>query len=116
MLGTTFGGNHLACTAALAVLKVMQDENLMENATAIGEYLIEKLQGNRAIKELRGKGLMIGIELNEGFSNLRNRLLFEKHIFTGGAGANVIRLLPPLCITKEIADKFIEAFNELSNI
>ena len=116
MLGTTFGGNHLACTAALAVLKVMQDEKLMENATAIGEYLIENLQGNRAIKELRGKGLMIGIELNEGFSNLRNRLLFEKHIFTGGAGANVIRLLPPLCITKEIADKFLEAFNELSNI
>ena len=115
MLGTTFGGNHLACAAAIAVLKVMEEEQLICNAAAIGEYLMEKLKGHKAIKELRGKGLMIGIELNEGYSTLRNRLLFEKHIFTGGAGANVIRLLPPLCITKEIADQFIEAFTELEN-
>ncbi len=115
MLGTTFGGNHLACTAAIAVLDVLKEEKMIENAAEIGEYLMSNLKGNKAIKELRGKGLMIGIELNEGFSDLRNRLLFEKHIFTGGAGANVIRLLPPLCITKEIADKFLEAFNELSN-
>ena len=115
MLGTTFGGNHLACTAAIAVLDVMKEEKLVENAAEIGEYLIERLKGHKAIKELRGKGLMIGIELNEGFSTLRNRLLFEKHIFTGGAGANVIRLLPPLCITKEIADQFIEALTELEN-
>ncbi len=115
MLGTTFGGNHLACTAAIAVLDVLKEEKMIDNAAEIGQYLIDNLKGNRAIKELRGKGLMIGIELNEGFSDLRNKLLFEKHIFTGGAGANVIRLLPPLCITREIADKFLEAFNELSN-
>ena len=115
MLGTTFGGNHLACAAAIAVLKVMEEERLIENAAVIGDYLMEKLNGHKAIKELRGKGLMIGIELNEGYNTLRNRLLFEKHIFTGGAGANVIRLLPPLCITKEIADKFLEAFTELEN-
>ncbi len=115
MLGTTFGGNHLACAAAIAVLKVMEDEKLVENAAEIGNYLMERLKGHKAIKELRGKGLMIGIELNEGFNTLRNRLLFEKQIFTGGAGANVIRLLPPLCITKEIADRFIEAFTELEN-
>lgn len=115
MLGTTFGGNHLACTAAIAVLKVIKSENLIENAANIGEYIINRLKGNKAIKELRGKGLMIGIELNEGYSDLRNRLLFEKHIFTGGAGANVIRLLPPLCIDKATADKFIDAFNDLSN-
>lgn len=114
MLGTTFGGNHLACAAAIAVLKVMKEENLVENAAAMGEYLMSALRGNKAIKELRGKGLMIGIELNEGYTDLRNRLLFEKHIFTGGAGANVIRLLPPLCIDKATCDKFIAAFNELS--
>ncbi len=115
MLGTTFGGNHLACTAAIAVLEVMKEERLVENAAIMGEYLMDQLKGHKAIKELRGKGLMIGIELNEGFITLRNRLLFEKHIFTGGAGANVIRLLPPLCITREIADRFIAAFTELEN-
>lgn len=115
MLGTTFGGNHLACTAAIAVLEVMKEERLVENAATMGEYLMDQLKGHKAIKELRGKGLMIGIELNEGFTTLRNRLLFEKHIFTGGAGANVIRLLPPLCITREIADRFIAAFTELEN-
>ncbi len=92
----------------------MKEENLVENAAAMGEYLMAALRGNKAIKELRGKGLMIGIELNEGYTDLRNRLLFEKHIFTGGAGANVIRLLPPLCIDKATCDKFIAAFNELS--
>ena len=115
MLGTTFGGNHLACAAAIAVIDIIKEENLVENAANIGSYLMESLKGNKAIKELRGEGLMIGIELNEGYTDLRNRLLFEKHIFTGGAGANVIRLLPPLCITKDIADKFLEAFNKLSN-
>lgn len=115
MLGTTFGGNHLACAAAIAVLDIIKEENLVENAANIGSYLMKNLKGNKAIKELRGEGLMIGIELNEGYTDLRNRLLFERHIFTGGAGANVMRLLPPLCITKEIADKFLEAFNSLSN-
>ena len=114
MLGTTFGGNHLACAAAIAVLDIIKEENLVENAAKIGAYLMENLKGNKAIKELRGEGLMIGIELNEGYTDLRNKLLFEKHIFTGGAGANVMRLLPPLCITKEVADEFLKAFNELS--
>ncbi|MBR4882606.1 MAG: aspartate aminotransferase family protein [Bacteroidales bacterium] len=114
MLGTTFGGNHLACAAAIAVLDIIKEEMLVENAAKIGAYLMENLKGNKAIKELRGEGLMIGIELNEGYTDLRNKLLFEKHIFTGGAGANVMRLLPPLCITKEIADEFLKAFNELS--
>lgn len=114
MLGTTFGGNHLACTAALAVLKVMKEERLVENAAAVGQYLIDGLKGNKAIKELRGKGLMIGIELNEDWLDLRDRLLFEKHIFTGGAGKNVIRLLPPLMISRKDADAFLEAFNTLT--
>ncbi|MBR5735617.1 MAG: aspartate aminotransferase family protein [Bacteroidales bacterium] len=114
MLGTTFGGNHLACTAALAVLKVMEEEKLVDNAAAVGQYLLEGLKGNKAIKELRGRGLMIGIELEEEWSDLRDRLLFEKHIFTGGAGKNVIRLLPPLMITRKDADAFLEAFNSLT--
>ena len=114
MLGTTFGGNHLACAAAIAVLDIMKDESLMDNAAKVGDYLMHNLQGNKAIKQLRGRGLMIGIELNPGFETLRDRLLFEKHIFTGGAGANVIRLLPPLCLSEEQAGKFIESFNELT--
>ena len=114
MLGTTFGGNHLACAAAIAVLDIMKDESLMDNAAKVGDYLMHNLQGNKAIKQLRGRGLMIGIELNPSFETLRDRLLFEKHIFTGGAGANVIRLLPPLCLSEEQAAKFIESFNELT--
>lgn len=115
MLGTTFGGNHLGCAAAIAVLKIMKEEKLIENAASVGEFIIEGLKGNKAIKELRGKGLMIGIELNDGFTDMRNRLLFEKKIFTGGAGASVIRILPPLCISREEAGRFIDAFNELSD-
>ena len=114
MLGTTFGGNHLACAAAIAVLDIMKEEALMDNAAKLGDYLMRKLQGNRAVKDLRGRGLMIGIELNPGFGTLRDRLLFDGHIFTGGAGANVIRLLPPLCITEAQADIFLEAFNDLT--
>ena len=114
MLGTTFGGNHLACAAAIAVLDIINGEHLIENAAAHGEYLMKLLSGNPAVKQLRGRGLMIGIEVKEGFENLRDRLLFEKHVFTGGAGANVIRLLPPLCISKAEIDQFIERFNELT--
>ena len=114
MLGTTFGGNHLACTAAIAVMKVIRKENLLENARKMGDYLLNALRGNKAIKELRGRGLMIGIELKPEYEDLRNRLLFEEHIFTGGAGKRVIRLLPPLCISKEDCDRFIEAFNKLT--
>jgi acetylornithine/N-succinyldiaminopimelate aminotransferase len=114
MLGTTFGGNHLACTAALAVLKVMRDESLVENAAAMGKHLADGLRGNKAIKEMRGRGLMIGLELNDDYLDLRNRLLFEKHIFTGASGKNVIRLLPPLCMSMTDADLFLESFNELT--
>ena len=114
MLGTTFGGNHLACAAAIAVLDIINSEHLIENAAAQGEYLMKLLSGNPAVKQLRGRGLMIGIEVKEGFENLRDRLLFEKHVFTGGAGANVIRLLPPLVISKAEIDQFIERFNALT--
>lgn len=115
MLGTTFGGSHLACAAALAVLKVIEDESLIDNAKNMGDYLVSRLDGNKAIKEIRGRGLMIGLEMHPEYQDLRNRLLSEKKIFTGGAGKNVIRLLPPLCIDKETADRFVSAFNELTN-
>ena len=118
MLGTTFGGNHLACAAALAVLEVMNDENLVENAAVMGEYFMEglrKFEGEgKPFAQLRGKGLMIGMEVNPGFEDLRNRLLFEKSIFTGGAGKSIIRLLPPLCVGKEEADRFFKALGGLT--
>lgn len=113
-LGTTFGGNHLACTAAIAVMKVIKEENLMENAFKMGKYLTQRLKKNNAIKEMRGKGLMIGIELKPEYSFLRDELLFSKKIFTGNAGKSIIRLLPPLCISKKECDKFIESFNQLT--
>lgn len=110
MLGTTFGGNHLACAAAIAVLDVMKDEALIENAEAIGNYLIEQLNSIKGVKDVRGRGLMLGIDLEPEYADVRNKLLFEKHIFTGGAKNNVMRLLPPLSITKDEVDIFI---NEL---
>ena len=113
MLGTTFGGNHLACTAACAVLDVMQEENLIENAATVGEYLISQLKTIPQIKEIRGKGLMIGLEFDYPVKELRNKLLFEQHVFTGASGTNVIRLLPPLSLSKEQADCFI---GKLKNI
>ena len=113
MLGTTFGGNHLACTAACAVLDVMQEENLIENAAPVGEYLISQLKTIPQIKEIRGKGLMIGLEFDYPVKELRNKLLFEQHVFTGASGTNVIRLLPPLSLSKEQADCFI---GKLKNI
>jgi acetylornithine/N-succinyldiaminopimelate aminotransferase len=109
-LGTTFGGNHLACAAALAVLEVMQQDNLMQNATAIGSYLIEALKKFEQVKEVRGRGLMIGIELPEELANVKKDLLFKHFIFTGEAKPNVIRLLPALNLTKENADKFLSKF------
>ena len=114
MLGTTFGGNHLACTAALAVLDIIENEHLIENAQKIGEYFKTAFKGDRAVKEYRGKGLMIGLELNEEYHGLRNRLLFEKHFFTGAAGAGVIRLLPSLTISQATAESFITAWKELT--
>lgn len=114
MLGTTFGGNHLACTAAIAVLDIIKDKNLIENAAKIGEYLEKELKENKAIKEYRGRGLMIGLELKDEYVGLRDRLLFEKHFFTGAAGANVIRLLPSLTISQECAERFVNVWKELT--
>lgn len=110
MLGTTFGGNHLACAAALAVLEVMEQENLMANAEQVGDYFFTELSKIEGIKELRGKGLMIGIELPEALKDVKKNLLFTHNIFTGEAKPNVIRLLPALNISKAEADIFLEAF------
>ena len=107
MLGTTFGGNHLACAAAIAVLDVMKEESLVENAAAMGAYLKEKLAEVEGIDEVRGRGLMLGIPLATEFADVRDRLLFESRIFTGGAKNNTMRLLPPLSISKEEIDRFI---------
>ncbi|HYK77658.1 MAG TPA: aminotransferase class III-fold pyridoxal phosphate-dependent enzyme [Daejeonella sp.] len=111
MLGTTFGGNHLACAAALAVLEIIEQDKLIENAAATGAYLMEELQKFSQVKEVRGRGLMIGIELPEELSQVKNGLLFNQHIFTGEAKPNVIRLLPALNLSKAHADQFLEAFN-----
>ena len=112
MLGTTFGGNHLACAAALAVLEVLENENLMSNAASIGNYLQEELKKLPNITEVRGRGLMIGIELPEKFKDVKKNLLHKHKIFTGEAKPNVIRLLPALNITKTEADLFLEAIRK----
>ena len=112
MLGTTFGGNHLACAAAIAVLETIEREGLVENAARVGEHLLGELRRFDRLKEVRGRGLMIGVEIDGPGSELRRELLFEKHIFTGGAGASTVRLLPALCLTRELADRFLEAFAE----
>jgi acetylornithine aminotransferase len=112
MLGTTFGGNHLACAAALGVVEVIEQENLVENAREIGSYLIDELKKIAAIKNVRGEGLMIGFDVPEEIKNLRKHLLFEHHIFTGEAKPNVIRLLPALSLTKQHAQEFLQALTE----
>ncbi|MDQ8006092.1 MAG: aspartate aminotransferase family protein [Pedobacter sp.] len=112
-LGTTFGGNHLACAAGLAVLEVIEKDNLMKNAEEIGTYLIEELKKFEQVKEVRGRGLMIGIELPEELAHVKKDLLFKHFVFTGEAKPNVIRLLPALNLTKEHADDFLKAFAEL---
>lgn len=110
MLGTTFGGNHLACAAAIAVLEVMEQDQLMDNAQGVGTYLIEELKKIEGILEVRGRGLMIGIELPADRSDVKKNLLFKHHIFTGEAKPNVIRLLPALNLTREQAGHFLENF------
>ncbi len=107
MLGTTFGGNHLACAAGIAVLEIFEKENLVKNACEVGEYLMTCLQDIPNIKEVRGRGLMIGIEFEQPIKVLRKKLLFEQHVFTGASGTNVLRLLPPLVLTKADVDEFI---------
>lgn len=113
MLGTTFGGNHLACIAAIAVLEIMEKEQLLDNATKVGNYLIEELGKLSGIKEIRGRGLMIGIEFEESIKEIRSRLLFEEKVFTGVAGTNTIRLLPPLCLSMEEAADFMTRFKRV---
>ena len=116
-LGTTFGGNHLACAAALAVLDVMESSDLVENARHTGEYLMTRLkdlqQSQPHITDVRGRGLMIGIELDIPQKPIRERLVYEQHVFTGCTGTNLLRLLPPLCFTEDMADEFIE---KLTNV
>ena len=115
MLGTTFGGNHLACAAATAVLDIFEAEGLVENARKMGAYLIEELGKIPQLKEVRGRGLMIGVEIEGSGTEMRKRLLKEYHIFTGGAGASTVRLLPALTITRKEADRFLDAFRKLLN-
>ncbi len=112
-LGTTFGGNHLGCAAAIAVLDVMKEENLVENAAKVGAHLMEELKSFKGIKELRGLGLMIGMEFEEPIKEIRSKLLFEQKVFTGVSGTNVIRLLPPLCLSMEEADNFLERLHNV---
>jgi acetylornithine aminotransferase len=109
-LGTTFGGNHLACAAALAVLDVFESEKLVENAHSVGEYLMERLRAldSQRIKDIRGRGLMIGIDLDCPHAEVRKPLIYQEHCFTGCAGTNMLRLLPPLCLTKQDVDEFVE--------
>ena len=112
-LGTTFGGNHLACAAAIAVLDVMKQDGLVENAAKIGTFLMEELKKFPQIKEVRGQGLMIGMEFEEPIKEIRRKLLFEQKVFTGVSGTHVIRLLPPLCLSKAEADEFLARFKKV---
>ena len=122
-LGTTFGGNHLACAAALAVLDVFEQENLVENARVVGDYLMEGIRSicccatatdsTSHIKDVRGRGLMIGIDLDIPHKDVRQPLIYSEHCFTGCAGTNVLRLLPPLCLTKQEADEFIDKLKKI---
>lgn len=112
-LGTTFGGNHLACAAAIAVLDIMKDEKLIENAKTVGDYLQTELSKISGIKEVRGRGLMIGIEMHEPIKEKRSQLLFDEKIFTGSSGTHTFRLLPPLCLTTEEADLFLDKFKKI---
>ena len=116
MLGTTFGGNHLACAAAIAVLDVIEKEQLVENAETMGNYLMERLSKVAGIKELRGRGLMIGIEIEGSAPELRKQLVYEEHVFTGGAGRHTVRLLPALTIGKTEADRFMAHFEKVLGV
>ncbi len=114
-LGTTFGGNHLACAAALAVLDVFEEEKLVENAHEVGTYLMEQLKkiDSPHIQDIRGRGLMIGIDLDVPHKDVRQPLIYQEHCFTGCAGQNILRLLPPLCLTKAEADQFIDKLTRI---
>ena len=113
MLGTTFGGNYLGMAAALAVAEIFEREGLVANAAVVGKYLMDNMPRSPHLREVRGRGLMIGLEFDEPIAELRRRLLFEKHIFTGVAGRNMIRLLPPLTLNTAQAQLFLDAFAAL---
>lgn len=113
MLGTTFGGNHLACAGAIAVLDIMEKEQMIANTAKVGDFLIDELKHLPGLKEIRGRGLMIGVEFSDSIKEVRNKLLFEEKVFTGVAGTNTIRLLPPLCLTIEEAKEFIRRFKKV---
>ena len=115
MLGTTFGGSHLACAAACAVLDVMADEELVENARVTGQYLIDSLKSIKGLGEVRGKGFMVGMDVEGSATDLRRRLLHEHRIFTGGAGEHTVRLLPPLCTGKAEVDILIDKLSKSLN-
>ncbi|MDR3061846.1 MAG: aminotransferase class III-fold pyridoxal phosphate-dependent enzyme [Dysgonamonadaceae bacterium] len=112
-LGTTFGGNHLACTAAIAVLDIMKEENLIDHVNRVGNYLIGELGKFPQIKEVRGHGLMIGLEFEQPIKEMRSKLLFEEKVFTGVTGAHVFRLLPPLCLSMQEAEEFLKRFKNI---
>jgi acetylornithine aminotransferase len=116
LLGTTFGGNHLACAAGVAVLEVLEGENLIENAATLGEYLQQQARGFDRVKEVRGRGLMIGIELDQSVDKVRDALLFEHRIFCGYAGKHTLRLLPSLALGRSEADRFLEAFEAVLSV
>jgi acetylornithine/N-succinyldiaminopimelate aminotransferase len=113
LLGTTFGGNHLACAAGIAVLDIIKDENLIDNAANLGNYLMKELKAIPGIKEVRGRGLMIGIEFEQPAEEIRKKLLFEHRMFTGASGKHTIRLLPSLAVSKQELDAFLEAFEKV---
>ncbi|WP_163708797.1 aspartate aminotransferase family protein [Mangrovibacterium lignilyticum] len=115
MLGTTFGGNYLACAAGIAVLEIMEQESLVENTAKVGQYLMDTLANFKQIKEVRGHGLMIGLEFEEPIKEIRQKLLQDEKIFTGVSGAHIIRLLPPLSLTMEQAEYFISKFEKVLN-
>ena len=116
LLGTTFGGSHLACMAAISVLDIIKAEQLIANADKTGQYLLSELKKIPQIKEVRGRGLMIGLEFDKPVKEIRNQLLFEKKIFTGASGTNIIRLLPPLCLSIQDANIFISGLKEIIQI
>lgn len=116
-LGTTFGGNHLACAAALAVLDIMEEDHLVENAAKVGNFLMEGIKALHLphVVDVRGRGLMIGVELDVPYKEIRNKLLFEEHCFTGCSGTNVLRLLPPLCLGEVEAADFLKRLERVVN-
>ena len=118
-LGTTFGGNHLACAAAIATAEVMERERLVDNARSVGDYLLQRLREMQThaphITDVRGRGLMIGIELDVPHKDIRSRLLFDEHCFTGCAATNILRLLPPLCFSRQQADVFLDKLDKVLN-